>query len=348
MLPRWKGKLDFRLASKDEANHLKKLYEAGWGAGITIHEDQIKAMIDNFPQGQIVGTEKGKDAPVSMINIMLMVLRRGESFKGGYEEVTGGRTFSTSLKPLELLRILDGHGEDAIGIASCVSIATDPNFARTGYAYETLNYAIMFSFANRLIPAPYSAPRGFARARIRNPELRIADYLHMTKPIGMDYLSYVAKIAAISPRICHAFNGEAPLSRELFEKYQMMEADSVSEPIEATAFWRFMQEDGSDFIRKFGRSPTIEDICFFSGRVLLDPVIRMHVSNGARMLWNGGQMAGIFENSRPEDPTSLGYNIVLSYGYHEILGHSFMKSSDSNGKDRAADQRNDPENPAVR
>ena len=324
MLPGWGGNLDFRAARAEESAHLKTLYELAWGAGITISEKQIKAKITNFPEGQIVGVEKGHDAPISMINIMLMVLRRGGNFDGGYEKVTGGRTFSTSLKPLELLEILDQEAGTAIGIASCVSVATHPDYSRFGYAHETLNYAIMFSLANHLTPAPYSAPRGFSRARIRNPDLDILHYLHMTKPINREYESYLGKMIAISRRLCPAFSGETGLSKRLFTKYQQIKADSPSTLKNETAYFRFLAEDGVDFHSQYGRMPTIEDFCIQSGRILLDPVIGMHVHNGARFIrGEEGKITAVFPDSRPEDQTALGYNIVLSYGYHKLLGHAF-------------------------
>jgi hypothetical protein len=322
MLPQWTGKLDFRLAESNEAGCLKTLYERAWGNGITISEQQIQAMIRNFPEGQIVGVEKGKNEPVSMINIMLMVLRRGESFQGGYEQVTGDRTFSTSLNPLDLLEILDNEGANALGIASCVSVATHPAYARFGYAHETLNYSIMFSLVNHLIPCPYSAPRGFAKARRTNPNLSIQDYLHMTRPTRRNYSSYWAKAEPIIPRLRPAF-GEHVLSGYLFEKYQHLAHDPPK--LGAAAFKKFMQEDAQEFHNEYGRTPTIEDFCIQTGRVLLDPVIGLHVSNGARFIRDqNGEITAIFEDSRPEDSASLGYNIVLSYVYHNILGHSFM------------------------
>jgi hypothetical protein len=335
MLPKFTDKLDFRFARAEESLKLKELYEGSWNGLIQalpppicsqliqISREQIEAMITNFPEGQIVGVEKGKDEPVSMINIMLMVLRKGELFKGGYERVTGNRTFSTSMKPIDLLETLDNE-ENALGIASCVSIATHPDYLRFGYANLTLNYAIMFSLANHLIPAPYSAPRGFAKARLINPKLDISHYLHMTKPISRSYESYMSKIIAISPRICAAFRGESGLSKKMFEKYQRIKSDSPSMSIEETAFWKFMNHDGLEFYRQYGRIPTIEDFAITCGRILLDPVIRMHVQNGARFLRNERQMAGIFRDSRPEDVAAMGYNIVLSYVYHPFLGHNFV------------------------
>jgi hypothetical protein len=378
LLPRWGGRLEFRYARAEEAAHLKKLYEAAWGNGITISEDQIRSCISNFPEGQIVGTDKrfktrirqaiefvegfgfqaaarrvtsylhsrklsGKikdlynlvkrKKPISMINIMLYKFDPNQGLPAGYANVTGDRTFSTTIPFNELLSDPDVVWGRALPMAFCVSIAVPPKYAGGGRAKETLNYTKVFSTANHLIPAPYSAPRGFARARKKNPDLSMFHYLHMTKPTGLSVEEYIAKYVALSPTTASAFNGDFSLIRKLYDKYQKLQADSPTMAIEETAFWKFMEEDGLQFFKKFGRNATIEDFCILSGRVLLDPVIGMHVSNGARFIRDeDAKMAGIFENSRPEDPTSLGYNIVLSYTYHELLGHAFM-ASDSNGKD---------------
>jgi hypothetical protein len=324
MLPSWDGNLDFRHAKREEAAHLKMLYEAAWGAGITISTDQIKAKIRNFPDGQIVGVEKGKDEPVSMINIMLMLFSPEKGFVSGYEEVTGGRTFSTSISPLRLYGALEKSDGNALGIASCVSVATNPKFFRSGYAYETLNYAIMFSSVNDLIPAPYSAPRGFARARMKNPDLEMYDYLHMTKPSRISWESHFAKLGAISPRLNPAFNGETIFDINLFTKYQQIGKDDLNCSFYKTAFWKFLLTDAKKLEEKYGRTMTIEDFCILSGRVLLDPVIGMHVSNGARFIRNEqGHITAVFPGSRPEDPTALGFNIVLAYGFHPLLGHKY-------------------------
>ena len=93
--PAWEGKLRFRQARIEESGALKSLYEASWGGGIKISADQIEAEIGNFPQGQIVAFEDGSPRPVSMINIMLAACSRFSPLMGGYERVTGGRTFST-------------------------------------------------------------------------------------------------------------------------------------------------------------------------------------------------------------------------------------------------------------
>lgn len=323
MLPKWGGNLDFRHARAEEAGYLKMIYEAAWGNGITISEARIRAKISNFPEGQIIGVEKGRDTPVSMINIMLMLYDPAKGFEGGYEKVTGGRTFSTSIGPLKLYEALE-QASSLLGIASCVSIATNPRFARSGYAFETLNYAIMFSLANGLVPAPYSAPRGFARARKKNPGLDIIGYLHMTKPAQMGWEAHFAKISAIIPRIAKAFRWQSVIDLKRFIKYQGYKADSMDAMPEETAYRRFMQDEGKSLSGAYGRALTIEDFCILTGRVLADPVIGMHVQNGARFIRDSqGEITAVFPDSRPEDPASLGYNIVLSYGYHQLFGHLF-------------------------
>jgi len=324
-LPKWGGNLDFRAAREDEADRLKLLYEKAWGSGIRISADQLRASMRNFPDGQIVGCEKGSDTPVSMINIMLALFDPKKGFEPGYERVTGGRTFATTVPPDVLFAEVERRGNgNSLPVAFCISIAVPPEYGKGGYAFETLNYAIMFSNVNRLIPAPYSAPRGFARAREKNPSLDIMDYLHMTRPFGHLFPAYLAKIGAICNRLAPAFGGRTILDKELFARYQNRPVDSLRAPREETAFGLFRKIDGGIYEWKYGRPLTIEDFCILTGRQLLDPVIGMHVGNGARFIRDGeGRIAAVFADSRPEDPAALGYNIVLSYGYHPLLGHRF-------------------------
>jgi|GEM_PF-6193338 len=324
LLPKWGGHLDFRTARYEEAGDLKELYGKAWGNGITISVEQLRAAMVNFPDGQIVGCGKGTDVPVSMINIMLTLFDPAKGFEGGYEKVTGGRTFSTSTPPAGLFAEAGRREGCVLPVAFCVSIAIPPENARAGYAFETLNYAIMFANVNGLVAAPYSAPRGFARAKEKNPGLAVMDYLHMTKPLRVPFEEYLAKIAVIMNRLAPAFGGRAVLERETYGRYQNMPADDIHASRENTAFGFFSKFSAAAYSWKHGREMTVEDFCIITGRQLLDPVIGMHISNGARFIRDeSGNIAAVFANSRPEDAAALGYNIILSYHYHPLLGHDF-------------------------
>lgn len=367
MLPEMSGcELFFRPPKRRETGHLKKLYQAAWNNNrfsrkkpIKISKRQIRAMMDNFPEGQIVGVERGlleflKDThiyvlrngigavkneaiglikreglvsvakkaifllkrkkPISMVNIMLTVYDPEKGFTPGYENATGGRTFSTSIPPRKLFAYLENN-PDASGVALCVSIAVSPKHAKGGYAKETLNYAKVFAVPNGLVACPYSAPRGFAKAREKNPDLDIMDYLHMTVPTARSFEEHIARFSVLSPILIQAFGDKPILSRKIFEKYQGLPKDDVAGPMEKTAYQIFLQQEGKELAEKLGVPMTIELFCALTGRRILDPVIGMHVSNGAFFIRdeNNG-IEEVYENSRPEDLASLGYNIVLSYG----------------------------------
>ncbi len=333
-MPSWGGKLDFRKARIREVSRLKELYDSAWGKGITISEGQLRSSIRNFPHGQIVGVEKGSDAPVSMINIMLSLFEAEKGFRGGYSEVTGNRTFSTSIEPIRLASLAHELEGRALAMAFCVSIAVPPAHARAGYANETLNYAIEFASSNGLIAAPYTAPRGFARAREACPGLDIIDYLHLTVPSGRyetdpetSFLRHLAKISVMRTRLAPVFGEEPLASREMFDKYNSLGEDSPAAGAGRTAYSAFLgSDDCADFISRFRRIPTIEDFTMLTGRALMDPVIGMHVGNGARFIRNDeGGITAVFADSRPEDRASLGYNVVVSYGYHPLLGHELIE-----------------------
>jgi GNAT superfamily N-acetyltransferase len=325
-VPGWEGKLSFRRAAEADIPRLKALYDSSWGAELGISPAQLRSEIGNFPEGQIVGSENGSGEPVSMIN-MLLSCYTPMGIRGGYAALTGNRTFSTHVPPGELAEMVEGR-DDALAVAYCVSIAVAPEHARNGYAKETLDYAIAFARANGLIAVPYSAPRGFGSARKRCPSLGIRDYLHLTKSSGTDYESFRERTARMNAlgRAGAAFAGGGGLirepSRSIFEEYRDMGDDALDCPRGRTAFDRFMERDGGDLAGTYGRDMTVEDFCLLSGRRLMDPVMRMHVENGARFIRDReGRITAVFARSRPKDGAACGYNIALTYGYHRLFGH---------------------------
>jgi GNAT superfamily N-acetyltransferase len=324
-------KLVFRSAKVEEAKDLKALYENAWGCGITIDEGQIVSKIRSFPEGQIVGCESGDGKPVSMINIMLTDFDPKEGFGAGYEKVTGQRTFSTHLPFPELLDRMDG---EKLPVALCVSIAVLKSHSKNGYAIETLNHAISFAEENGIIAVPYSAPRGFSAALEKNPCLDIETYLHMTIPSAMNYDEHIARVQRLSVagRISRAFKEgrRAGAIREVTEKlyyeYQEMGTDQPVTRRRDVAFFRFFAKDGETFFDTYGRYPLIEDFCLMTGRKLVDPVMRMHVDNGARFIRDRyANITAAFRGSRPEDTAAAGYNVLLTYGYHPLLGQPYVE-----------------------
>ncbi|MFH0885046.1 MAG: hypothetical protein V1861_05030 [Candidatus Micrarchaeota archaeon] len=314
-------KLSFRRAKSDELSNLKMLYESAWGSDIRITTGQLFRQIVNFPEGQLVGCLRGSDIPLTMINIMPSLFNPEKGFQGGYDLVTGGKTFSTHV-PLDVIRREARKG--LIGVALCVSVAVLPECASHGFAVETLNHAIAFAESCGLAAVPYSAPRGFAKARAGNPRLDIIDYLHLTLPPAHSFDEHIARISRLNlsqNRICRAFSGVIPAPhREMFEYYRQLGPDEANMPAETYAFRKFLKQDALVFGMMQDRQMTVEDFCILTGRRLLDPVMRLHVENGARYIRNDdGELSAVFADSRPEDRSSLGYNVLLSYDYNPLL-----------------------------
>jgi GNAT superfamily N-acetyltransferase len=309
-------KLEFRSATKGDLESLKAIYESAWGCGIKISIAQLSSMIRNFQDGQIIGVQPD-GVPASMINIMATAFSPKIGFTAGYERVSGCRTFSTHIPPKVLRRI---SGNDTIGVALCMSIAVDPALAKNGYAVQTLNHAIGAAKSMGLSPVPYSAPRGYARALIRNPGLDVIDYLHMSAPPECGYEAHAARLMELGKhRISSAFSGTVPLiSREQFE---LQKAIGIDQPgLGAFAFREFSESSSRAAARLICREPVFEDFCALTGRKPVDPVMRLHIENGARFIRDGkGRMSAIFRDSRPEDTAAAGYNVLLTYDYNPLL-----------------------------
>jgi GNAT superfamily N-acetyltransferase len=255
-----------------------------------------------------------------MINILASLFDPEKGFQGGYDRVTGGKTFSTHV-PLDVIRREARKG--LVGVALCVSVAVLPDCASHGFAVETLNRAIAFAEACGLAAVPYSAPRGFAKARAENPLLDIMDYLNLTLPPTLPFDEHASRICNLNrsgARLCCAFGGVIPVpGREMFEYYSQLGPDDAKMPAES-AFREFLRHDALVFEVMQGRRMTVEDFCILMGRRLRDPVMRLHIENGARYIRNDDvALSAVFADSRPEDRASLGYNVLLSYNYNPLL-----------------------------
>ncbi|MEW6721838.1 MAG: hypothetical protein AB1324_01095 [Candidatus Micrarchaeota archaeon] len=327
------GNLRFRRAKAGEVGYLKDLYESSWGGGITISREQLESQMERFPAGQIVGCEPGSSVPLTMINMMLGEFNPAAGIPAGYANLTGDRTFSTHIAPQKLLPRM-AVSTDSVPAAFCVSIAVAKECQGKGYAIETLNYAIRFAEANGMAAVPYSAPRGFGSARRRLPELGIYDYLHMTKASPAGYEDYASRLDALAAhaRIAAAFSNGVPrvpraVSRSMFGRYQKLGDDPLDAQPGATAFARFLLEDAPALAQIYGRQMTIEDFVILSGRKMRDPVIGMHVENGARFIRDAkGGISAVFPESRPDDGAAAGYNIALTYACHPLFGHFWGKT----------------------
>jgi len=326
-------KISFRKARFEDLPDLKLLYESAWGAGITIRDDQLMGQMHHFPEGQIVGCLQESGRPVSMINIMLSVFDPKQGFKGGYQAVTGDRTFSSGMSIEAIGRRLDAD-EECLAIAFCVSVAVDPALWSSGLAAKTIEQAIGLAESHGLIAAPYSAPRGYGSALERNPDLDIIDYLHMSKPMSRSmrmseaYKAHRIRIEALnaSPhRIGDAFHGGIELlDFASFEFYQSFGPDPTSTAMDGGIFARFLERDGNRLFKRYNRAMEIEDFCILTGRKLRDPVLGMHLHLGARFIRDeDGGLSAIFPGSRPEDTLAAGYNVIMTYGYNPLLGQRF-------------------------
>ena len=182
---------------------------------------------------------------------------------------------------------------------------------------------------------PYSAPRGLSAARELNPRLDIETYLHMTVPSGIPYEEHLARVRRINSigRISRAFkrsSGSCGLMEVTGSIYAELQAAGPDSPLmnrSEMAYFRFFGREGEAFFNAYGRYPLIEDFCLLSGRKMLDPVMRMHVDNGARFVRDeSARLSAVFADSRPEDTAALGYNVLLTYGYHPLLGQDYVES----------------------
>ncbi len=296
-----------------------------------LREGQLKAAMRNFREGQIVGFLDG--TAVTMINTLLHPVNSLEDVSGGYAQVTGDKTLSTHV-PLKHAR-----EQGKAVLLYCVSVIVDPKFEETDFAFQTLNHAVTTALEMGVIPCPYSAPRGYALQKKvleqTGVPLVMNDYLHFTRPREgkggrlITYEQYLQRVERLArkPLIQALYrDGFEPLAIQDF-KAEIGKLESRA-PIAAdengltreTLFSEFKREYGRWFREKHGRGMTVEDYCWLTGRKLADPVLGLHVDNGAAYIRDAqGRIACVFEGSRPEDVVSDGYNVVLTYGFDPLL-----------------------------
>lgn len=324
--PKWNGNLRFRGARIRELRHLCDMYEVAWG--IPLPERKLSSMIAHFPEGQIVGISQSNPLPVSMVNIMLTPF--DPCFKGGYEAITGNKTFSTHMRIGKLLTLVSQSDNPLVPVAYCVSIVADKRYWHSGYARETLKYAIAFAELNRVYATPFSAPRSYGKARQVCPGVDFVTYLHMSRRSKNPYSRYLKRIAEINSsslaihNITRAFKGEIhPLSEEEYTFYQkLVENDALHYSRNLLAFRTFQREYGQTFEALYGRPPVFEDFILLTGRKPMDETMNVHIVNGARFIRDPeGDITAYFEHSRTEDRKANGMNIILAYGYHTLFGH---------------------------
>ena len=320
----------FRCAHSEpsELYHLATMYERAWS--IPLPTDSLRAQIAHFPEGQIVGSIPNVSLPVSMINMMCVLFDPsslvGFSSLAGYEKVTGNRTFDRHVSLSELRK---GKFHPRIPLALCVSIVVDPDHQRSNYALETLNYAIDLATRNDLFAVPYSAPRGYGKVKRINPALSIDSYLNMTRPTSLAYSDHVKRTEQLNRsdhRLARPFRFQIPtIDGETYAYYQDLSPDSAGiDYIYPHAFDDFLMYESPRFEDDFGRRMTVEDMCTITGRTPFDLTMRMHINNGARYIRDKNGEVVAFANSRPDDPASFGYNVLLTYHYHPGLGQVFL------------------------
>lgn len=310
--------------------------EIGRSNGLSTTPELLREQHDRFPEGQIVIAVRGHEylasdsQPVEaeviagLLSTLVLPIRSIADIPSSYAAVTTNRTFALHT-PVSSLP------SDAVPMLFCVSVAIDPPFQLFGLAQSLLNFGIEFAAQHGLIAAPFSAPRGFGVFHKTHPDVPIQDYLEETwsvpsaPPLGdprlvmpapPDYPKYLEHLAFLNARrIVQATYGKPldPMDQYLFEIEQ-------KKPAGREAFLEFKERFGQRFKHVYGRAPTIVDYIRYSGRMHIDPVMEMHIKNGADFLYTpDGRIACIFENGRPEDVMAAGYNIVLTYQPHPLL-----------------------------
>ncbi len=316
-----------------EMERLVAIYDAAWcnegllrkqgfseaeierASGLKINIDLLKAQCAAFPDGQIVGRLERDDGivPVSMLSTFVMAIQEPQDILPGYANITSDRTFARHVDPSSL-----ANGQT--GVLYCVSIATDPQFQGKVFALNTLTYGIGLAASKGLAAVPYSAPRGFGAYRRRFPEIEIMTYLHTTKPVKDHDLAksserYMKRLAELNEADTTKVYSKKlePLSFELFcaEAYA---------PEGFSAYSEFRSRYGNWFKQQYGHELTIVDYIRLSGRQHVDPVMNMHIQFGADFIYDqSGRITCVFRNSRPEDVSADGYNVVLTYHHRSIF-----------------------------
>lgn len=322
------GRLVFARAKKCEIPKLVRIYNSVWGDKLAISAPHLRAQIDNFPQGQIVGHQGSE--PVTLISTFPIGFEPVSPFDGfDYDCLTTNRTFANHLS----IEDFDSNKKcGKIPALICASITTRSDLLRSGYASETLKAVL--GFASELgIPAlPFSAPRSFFKVRLFLPKLEIQKYLHLSvcASASLTYASYCARLDRLSEfdHIRRAFVSAAfptgkivPISQETFEEYSQFGRRTIAfEDPDRTAFLDFSSKFSSAFKSAYGRVLCFEDFLLLTGRRAFDSVMDMHIQHGARFIRKNGSIVTL-ENSRPLDLDSCGYNVPLVYGFDANFGH---------------------------
>ena len=346
--------LNFRPARLNELGRLKEIYNASWCksdllrsfgfsegkiepamAGLMVSESQLAEQVTKFPEGQIVACFEGSDIPIAMITILVRVFKGVTHIPGGYNSFTGDRTWNTHVPIEEALRSASEIG--GIPIAFCMSIVVDPSVQSGGIALQLLNHAIEFGESAGLVVVPYSAPRGLAEFISKHPGIifdDLATYLHLTKPPTVDYGGYLARLNRFNTGKGSRFY-RIPLTalrEDEFSRFNSEETYTVSNgtnststvTIPTTGFGKSYRVLNEGFRAVHGRPLTVEDFVVLTGRSLIDPVMDMHVRNGARFLRLENGRIYAFQESRLEDLQSGGWNVPLTYTPRvELLGPDF-------------------------
>ena len=163
---------------------------------------------------------------------------------------------------------------------------------------------------------PFTAPRGFGIFLRHNPNTPIEEYLEITRPpVYSDFFQYARWLRSLSSHPLLLATYRYPLAGVDLATF----AEEARKPIGREAFLTFKEAYGASFKFMYGREMTVVDYIRLTGRRHVDGILNFHIHNGADFVYADGRITGIFPNSRPEDPTCAGYNIVMTYMYHPLL-----------------------------
>lgn len=310
------------LGHPDELPQLAEIYNSAWfdeprlrrsgfteaeierARALCISEGLLQTQHLRFPAGQIVGrvTLGDTEVPASLLSTVVHPIRSFREIKDSYAGVTSERTFSLHVSPDHLL-------PGQVGMLFCVSIAVHPDFQSVDLVSATLHMGLELAELHKLVAAPFSAPRGFGAFLKKHPGVPIQEYLEWTRPVELVSGSYLGRLDHFNQR---------KLTHSTYTRPLNLLPDDISKPEQAKergreAYLRFKTLHGAWFRDNYGRELTVVDYVRLTGRRHIDPVLDIHIQNGADFIYDNGQITCIFPNSRPEDVQAAGYNIVMVY-----------------------------------
>ena len=162
---------------------------------------------------------------------------------------------------------------------------------------------------------PLSAPRGFGAFRRTHPDVSLEEYRLWTCPVPQP-----EDTVAIRQRL-HRLQDGNPLTNATYRAPLRPIPAYIRDILPFSAWgagvgpyrW-FVGMYGSTFNASYGRYPTVVDFIRLTGRRHMDPVLDMHLQNGADFATDERRsIPEIRARSRPDDVQAAGFNILLTY-----------------------------------